>query len=169
MAIGLLSGFLALVIGLFVFTISNVSKNHQNKLPKNWKKVELNRISFYSPPNLIQQDVKGTDSSVWEYRGHDMILQIDLGRYSNNLQSYSEQSEYSEELTEIDGKAAKICTFEVGKNSSLNNKQKCQHIAAVHFPEIDNDFNTKLTFMVYCENADCRDIAKDIFYSIKFK
>src|SRR2546427_10407959 len=115
---------------------------------------------------MRNQNARGTDSAVWEFRNRQMTLNLDYGMYSNDLEFYAGQPEYHTEWVRIDGKRAKIATLRMNDADSWDKDRK--YVAAVYFPEV-NGRATKLTFWADCIYPATRDSAKNIFLSIRFK
>ena len=135
------------------------------QVPKEWKKIDLTSFSFYAPPDLRDQKVRGIDSSVWEFRNRTMTLRLDYGMYSDSLESYSNQADYQIEWVRIDEKPAKIVTLRL--NAGVGRDKGRTYAAAVYFPGASGE--TKLSFLACCIDAATRDSAKKVFLSIRFK
>ena len=87
------------------------SQAQASDIPNGWKKVSLCQLNFLIPKNLKNQNVKGIDSCVAEFRNGKMRLAIDYGSYGGAYKNDSTVFDFKEELTEIDGKKAQLVTF----------------------------------------------------------
>jgi hypothetical protein len=158
--IGLLSFAVVLsVASWFFLSHSQVAKPPQTTIPDGWKKIELKAFSFYAPPDMKNQNVRGIDSAVWEFRNRRMTVNLDYGMYSDDLEFHKDQPEYRTEWLRIDGKKAKVATLRMSNN----------YIAAIYFPEVSDGGGTKLTFWASCVDSAMQESAKKIFLSIKFR
>lgn len=147
--------------------VIDIKKTPPPKVPADWKNVQVKDFSFSIPPDLKPEDIRGIDSTVYGYVGDHMRIVIDLGRYSNNLQAYRDQPGYLEEWIVIDGRKAKVGTFHLSDEAANPTDEGREFIAAVFFPDIGvNDL--QLSFWVNCETKQEQDVAKQVFYSIKF-
>jgi hypothetical protein len=144
----------------------NLKIQSPTSVPHDWKKIDLDFITFHIPPEMKFEEMRGTDSSVWTYvdRDTDTELIIDLGMYSEKPSIYAEMPEYREEFVTIDGKKATTCSFRLVDNNNTLGKQ---YASAVYFSEIDTT-GTKLSFFVRSKSITKQAQAKTIFNSIKF-
>lgn len=148
--------------------VIDIKKAPQSKVPADWRNVQVEDFSFSIPPDLKAEDVRGIDSTVYAYVSDHMRIVIDLGRYSNNLQLYREQPGYREEWFIIHGRKAKVSTFYLSDEFANPGDEGRRSIAAVFFPDIGGNA-AQLSFWVNCESGREQEVAKQIFYSIKFK
>jgi hypothetical protein len=142
---------------------SQTSKPSNATVAKGWKKVDLGDFSFYAPPDMKNQNVRGIDSAVWQFRNSSMTLDLDYGMHSNNLKSHADQPEYQEEWFLIDGKQAKVATLRMDDNRGR------KYVAAVHFPDVSGGGGTRLTAFASCRDRATQQSAKSIFLSIKWQ
>ena len=139
-------------------------------IPEGWKRIDLNDFSFYAPPDMKNQNVRGIDSAVWEFRNRALNLNIDYGMYSNDLKSYENQPEYKAEWLYIDGKKAKVATFRMSDEDTAGSPLKdLKYVSAVYFPDVGGGGDTKLTFWANCISPAAQGSARTIFLSLKFK
>jgi hypothetical protein len=114
---------------------------------------------------MKHQQVQGIDSAVWEFRNQEMTLSLDYGRYSNDLQYYSNQPEYHAEWLRIAGRKAKLATFRLGDESIADSREKDREfVAAVYFPEVSGSGETKLTFWPNTVDVATQESAKKISF-----
>jgi hypothetical protein len=153
---------------MFVASCLGAFRTPTPDIPKDWVKIDLDRFSFYAPPDMRNQNLRGIDSAVWQFRNRNMTLNLDYGMYSDDLEPYGgeTESERHAEWVRIDGKSAKIVTLR--KNSAIPGDEDRKYSAAVYFPDA-NGPKTKLTFSADCVDAATRDSAKNILVSIRFK
>ncbi len=171
-----LIGLLTFILGGYVaavwLTHTNVRaiRHDSIDIPRNWKKVELGHFSFSIPPDMRDEEVKGIDSAVWQYRSGGMMLMIDYGMYSNSIESYKGQPDYREEWFLIGGRRAKICTFQLDE-SHMNTEEdrNFPFISAAYFPEVGEGSAAKLSMWVSANGAVEQESAKKIFQSVEFK
>jgi hypothetical protein len=164
----ILGGYLAAV--WLTRTNVRVIRHDSAGVPRNWKTVELSDFSFSLPPDMRDEEVKGIDSAVWQYRNDGMILTIDYGMYSNSLESYKSQPGHHEEWFLIGGKRAKICTFQLDE-SFMNTAEDrdFSFISAAYFPEVRESSVAKLSIWVNAKGTGEQEAAKKIFQSVEFK
>lgn len=154
-----------IIAGVLVASCLAVVRSPKQDIPKGWVKIDLASFSFYAPPDIRNQKVRGIDSAVWQFRNRNMTLNLDYGMYSDNLESYKDESEYHAEWVRIDGKSAKVVTLRNSTDASNKNRK---YAAGVYFPEVSGP-TTKLTVWAECVDVATRDSAKNIFFSIRFK
>lgn len=121
------------------------------------------------PLDMKEEPVAGTDSSLWRYSSKKMTLEVAYGLYPDDLKFYSNQPDYQKTFYEIDGRRAELSTFRVGQELTAHFTDRGKYIAAVYFPDLKNNFGTKLTMWANCESPVEQEIAKKIFSSIKVK
>jgi len=128
----------------------------------NWKKIDLERFSFYVPPELKSLEAKGIDSEVWIYSSDNLEIIIDLGIYSRDSSDFKKEPSYQEKKIKIDGKKGIIFFF-----YNKHDKKNRPYYAAVHFPQIGKK-GVKLSFFAACASPQEQQIARKIFTSIDF-
>ena len=123
-------------------------------IPDDWVTVQAARkiFEFKAPPDLKQVPVKGVDSLVGRYESPSMLLSFDYGWYSNSLPN-EKQPGYSSKIVKINGKTAKIVTFD--------------GVAAVHFPKVKD--KVRLTVYVILKKKEAKATALQLFQTIRFK
>lgn len=136
----------------------------ENPAQPGWVKIELERFSFYVPPELKLQHDRGIDSAVWSYAGKNLKLVIDLGRYSGKPRIYESEPDYREEQIIIDGKRAVICFY----RRSTVAQEHLPYSAAVYFSKVKSTAE-KLSFYVAGASPEEQEVARKIFLSIDFK
>src|SRR5438128_6759242 len=63
--------------------------------PTGWQRIDLGRFLLSIPLDMKRVDVKGIDSSVWEFKSSTTRLTIDLGPYySEDLSTYKEWPDF---------------------------------------------------------------------------
>jgi len=134
------------------------------KTSENWAKVEVSKFfSFSIPPELKEIKVKGKDSMVGRFESKTVRLSYDYGWYSDSLKHYTEREGYRATEAMVDGKKAKIVTFQQKTEDAA-----LGHIAAIHFPKLPNT-QSRLTIFARCAGEKELDLAKKIFGTVKFK
>ena len=123
-------------------------------IPSDWITVKAprNTFEFKAPPDLKNVPGRGADSLVGKYESPSMILSYDYGWYSSPLAD-EKQPEYSSKLVKIDGKTAKVVTYE--------------GVAAVHFPKVKD--KNRLTVYVLLKKREAQATALQLFRTIRFK
>ena len=123
-------------------------------IPDDWVAVQAPRkiFEFKAPPDLEKVPVRGKDSLVGKYESPSMMLSYDYGWYSSPLAD-EKQPEYSSKLVKIDGKTAKVVTYE--------------GVAAVHFPKVKDKI--RLTVYVSLKKREAQATALQLFRTIRFK
>ncbi len=123
-------------------------------IPSDWITVKAPQeaFEFKVPPDLKNVPVQGKDSLVKKYESPSMILSYDYGWYSSPLAD-EKQPEYSSKLVKIDGKTAKVVTYE--------------GVAAVHFPKVKD--KNRLTVYVLLKKREAQATALQLFRTIRFK
>ena len=123
-------------------------------IPSDWITVKApgEAFEFKVPPDLKNVSVKGADSLVGKYESPSMLLSYDYGWYSSPLAD-EKQPEYSSKLVKIDGKTAKVVTYE--------------GVAAVHFPKVKD--KNRLTVYVSLKKREAQATALQLFRTIRFK
>lgn len=140
-------------------------------LPDTWIRYDVARaFSFYLPPEMVKEDVRGEDSIVRQWKSDRISLGLDYGAWSNSLEIFEEERPFvlEERRIEIDGKKAKLVV--------LRNPQGPGFQAAVHFPEVPGcppgmclqSGPTKLTVWAACEERSDCDAAIMAYRSIVF-
>ena len=123
-------------------------------IPSDWITVKApgQAFEFKVPPDLKNVPIQGADSVVKKYESPSMILSYDYGWYSSPLAD-EKQPEYSSKLVKIDGKTAKVVTYE--------------GVAAVHFPKVKD--KNGLTVYVTLKKKEAKATALQLFRTIRFK
>ena len=123
-------------------------------IPDDWVAVQAPRkiFEFKAPPDLKNVPVKGVDSLVGKYESPSMLLTFDCGWYSSPLPN-EKQPGYSSKMVKINGKTAKVVTFE--------------GVAAVHFPKVKDKI--RLTVYVILKKKEAKVTALQLFRTIRFK
>ena len=123
-------------------------------IPSDWITVKApgQAFEFKVPPDLKNVPVQGKDSLVRKYESLSMILSYDYGWHSSPLAD-EKQPEYSSKLVKIDGKTAKVVTYE--------------GVAAVHFPKVKD--KNRLTVYVLLKKREAQATALQLFRTIRFK
>lgn len=164
---GVLVSF-ALLSGAFMYQ-SKPPRSETNQLvPNDWEKIEIKYLTFYAPPNTKKESLPGIDSEVWSFSCDGILLDIDWGLYSNDLNQYRNQPDYSEETTVISNRKAKLCQFRLDSSSATSSNESLKFISCVYFPDTGIGMN-KLVFWANCKGRGEQEIARTIFQSIQFK
>ena len=123
-------------------------------IPDDWVAVKAagKTFEFKAPPDLKNVPVRGKDSLVGKYESPSMLLTCDYGWYSDPLPN-EKQPGYSSKMVKINGKKAKIVTFD--------------GVAAVHFPKVKDKI--RLTVYVILKKKEAKATALQLFRTIRFK
>ncbi len=105
--------------------------------------------------------VQAVDSVIGAYRGESIALSFDYGRYSDPL-DYAKRPNYSALVERIDGRAAKIVSFD-----NPDSGHPFDYAMGVHFPDVDGA-NNRLTVFVTCKTQADYQIVRKIFRTIEF-
>jgi hypothetical protein len=139
------------------------------QVPPRWQRTDLGRFSLSLPPDMKKVDVKGIDSSVWEFKNSGTTLAIDLGSYySEDLSTYKDWPDFHEEEVKIDSRTGKLCTFRHSPDFMDSADGDRVYIATLGFSDIGFGKNG-LTFWIASNTVEGQQTAKTIFNSIKFK
>lgn len=111
----------------------------------------------------------GTDSGVWKYQGEGIVLVIEMGQHPTDLVMDRHEPGYRDGSVDIDGRKAKIATFQLSASRAAYFANEGKYVAAVHFPDIGNSFATRMTLWANCDDLATQEIAKQIFLTVKFK
>lgn len=156
------------VLTLFTATlISGLAQDRGASTSKGWQKIDAKgRFSFLVPSGMRKRDARGIDSYVEEYRGGDMRVSFDYGRYSDPLDSYSDKPEYQETFIDIDGRRAKLVTFIYPEAIGSLKRVAAVHFADVGVPEKEGFGKMRLTLRVSYKHPEDLEAAKRILRSV---
>lgn len=155
---------------LLAFNIA-IAQNKTVAIPDNWKKIEACGITFYAPPDLQQETIRGIDSCVECYRSKNILLTLDVLGYIGK-ESDSRKDELSDEkdfqivTTKIDGRKVEIITY-----YETENKDQWKNLlyrATLFVPVIDKKDGGNLTIWTNSRTAKDRETAKKIFETVRF-
>ena len=116
------------------------------------------------PKELKNQNVRGIDSCVAEFRSGKMRLAIDYGSYSGAYRNDGTTLDFKEEFVEIDGKRAQLVTFRDARGGLRFGAG-----LYVLINESREGMKTALNMMVQVKRAEDLETAKRIFRSIRFE
>jgi hypothetical protein len=88
-------------------------------VPKDWKLIDLDNFSFILPKSMKDMNAEGIDSEVWEFEDSYMLLSIDSGDYTNNLQDTEYSYETKTEKVKIDGNNVNVLFGTAVKQKTL--------------------------------------------------
>jgi hypothetical protein len=128
------------------------------KRKKLGKKVENESFSFLIPPGFKKTKQEGIDSFVEEYVSDGMLLNFDLGRYSNSFTDWPPETKY--QTLNVHGKSAKIGTVAHAYYPAF------PHSTQIH---IKLSKNFSLSMFAACKSEKEVAIAGKIFETITFK
>ncbi|HUR39073.1 MAG TPA: hypothetical protein VM222_06245 [Planctomycetota bacterium] len=161
-----LRGLRAGVVLAFL-AIASCAQTESAPASPGWK--TLTPISAFRvtvPSDLIEIPVKAIDSFVNHYKSSTLELDFDFGWYSSTLSEWKDPKvgEYSEELTVISGRQAKLVFSRVEQDNVWI------YVAGVHFPEVARDEGQVTGLTVTLESVQPIDpfLARRIFTSIRF-
>ena len=134
-----------------------------SEIPKGWKKVSVCQLNFVIPKDLKNQNVRGIDSCVAEFKSSRMRLAIDYGLYSGAYKNDGTTFDFKEEFTEIDGKKAQLVTFKDTRDSR-------KFVAGLYvlIYEVPGNMKTSLNMMINVKSVEDLETAKRIFQSLRF-
>lgn len=75
-----------------------------------WRRYRSGDVEFVAPEGLAESR-QGIDSSAAEYGSHGITVTVDSGPFSDSLTRYESQPGYEHRRELIDGRAAKIVSF----------------------------------------------------------
>ena len=137
--------------------------DEQETTPSNeWQQVDSScQFFFQAPGTLKRTSFGGIDSCVGQYGGPGMTLSYDYGGYSDPLDGYSDNADYKEEMTVVDGLQAKVISLRHTDGREL------PYSIAVHFTDVDKN-STKLTMWISCAGPTEMETGRKIIDSISF-
>ncbi len=118
-------------------------------------------FTFRGPADLAEVQVAPGDSCVAEFETASCRLLADYGGYSNDLSGLSDMPDYAAQSTIIDGRDATLVTV-----TQLDNPRP--HLAAVHFPEVEQKPGNMLTVWISCDDGEARDALGRSINTIRF-
>ena len=125
-----------------------------------WQVVDSSCQFFFEAPDTLKRtSFGGIDSCVGEYGGPGMTLSYDYGGYSDPLDSYSDNADYKEELTDIDGFQVKVISLRHTDGREL------PHSIAAHFADLGK-YSTKLTMWINCAGTTEMETGRKLIDSI---
>jgi hypothetical protein len=133
-----------------------------SEIPNGWKKVSLCQLHFLIPKNMKNQNVKGIDSCVADFKNSRMRLAIDYGSYSGAYKNDGTTSDFKEEFTEIDGKKAQLVTFK--------DRRDRKFVAGLYvlIHEAQDGMKTSLNMSISVKSEEDLETARHIFQSLRF-
>lgn len=173
-----LAVLLFLVFGIFgqkkssKISKSKTSNSYKSRIQiqKGWRLVDLGNFSFLLPEVMKDQNAKGIDSEVWEFKDETMLLMIDSGMYKMGF-SEIEEFENQKKTIKIDGTEGQYFYINFLKpkspNSKIEKEEKEKPFAeGIIFNRGKNFYSS---FWIQYKSAENQKIVKNILYSIKFK
>jgi hypothetical protein len=148
-----------------------------------WQRIDAGPFSFQAPADMTRTSLRGIDSYVAGYENERCRLSFDYGVYSDPLRSYGDKPEFEEQMTEIDGRPARIITYVEPapfygfpfEMFSRTGPVDVPYRAAVNFADLGPGIGppgparrTGLTMAVGCVTRADRDAAMAILSSIIF-
>lgn len=144
---------------------SSYSLAQNLEIPAGWKKISVCQLNFLIPKNLKNQNVKGIDSCVAEFKNGKMRIAIDYGLYSGTFKNDSTTVDFKEEWREIDGKKAQLATF---KYTRARDRRKFAAGLYVLIYEAQDGMKTSLNMTISVKDEKNLETAKQIFQSLRF-
>lgn len=126
---------------------------------KDWRKVELNNLSFYIPKELKKQEAKCIDGGCYLFKSEELKLSIDVNSAAGFPTYEKKKPAYSEKFFQIDN--AKACIWSVE-----NDRYKYE--SGVLF-EFEKTRNYRIGMYLFSNSQDVKNLAEKIFKSVKFK
>lgn len=135
----------------------------ETKAPAGWKKFSACQFHFLAPSNLKNQNARGIDSCVAEYKSSKLRIAIDYGWYGGSYRNDSGAIDFKEEIIEIDGRKAQLVTFK-------NARGKQAYVAGLYVLIHQSQDGTKvsLNMTINAKTAEDSETAKQIFRSLRF-
>ena len=132
-------------------------------VPNDWKEISVCEIKFAMPINLKNQNVKGIDSCVADFKSSKMRIGIDYGSYGGAYKNNGTKVDFKEEFTEIDEKKAQLVTY---KNTRNSRKVSAGLYVLVY--EANDGTKTSLNMTIEVESEKDLETVKQIFKSVLF-
>ena len=132
-------------------------------IPKGWKEISVCEIKFAMPIDLKNQNVKGIDSCVADFKSNKIRIGIDYSSYGSAYKNDGTKVNFKEALTEIDGKKAQLVTYKQSPNSRAITVG-----LYVLIYEANDGTKTSLNMTAEVESEKDLESAKQIFQSILF-
>jgi hypothetical protein len=133
-----------------------------SEVPDGWKKISVCQFHFLIPQSMKNQNARGIDSCVAEFKSSKMRLAIDYGAYSGSYMSDGSNLDFKEEVAEIDGKKAQLVTFK-------DARERRDFVAGLYVlihEETGRKISLNMTITV--RSAEDLETAKRVFRSIRF-
>jgi len=138
----------------------------KSKVPEDWRKVNVGKVSFYLPPNLKNTGLPGNAGVIEAYEG-----EVSKGKHLYLYYAYGERvpsddNPSSGQNTEmwVDGKKAKINIWEYGRDELLSNP-KLRPGMILSVPDVGDGKNK---FEIYAVSFNS-EIIKQIFGSVEIR
>ena len=126
-----------------------------------WREVQVGEtLTFLAPAGMEPTSARGVDTSFGEWRGHDLIVRVDSGLFVDPLTRYGSQPNVRAWDESIDGRLARIVTFDQADGSRFT---------AAHFAGLQDPAGrpSKLTLVVISGDQTA-DEAMQVVRSIRF-
>lgn len=148
-----------------------VSSNRSGHLAlTNWKQFTKCGLSFFAPPEMEDQNLRGLDSCIARFTGPGMEISWDLGWYGTPAHSKDPEIEnfVSEDVT-IDGRSAQLATFS-WRTDGGDLRYRSQLHAGNVFPERDKERSrkTSLVMTVAVKSEPDLAAARRVLLSVEF-
>jgi hypothetical protein len=157
------------------------------EVPLDWRRIDVARtFSFFLPPDMKRQQIRGVDSIVRRFAGKKATLMFDYGQYADTLGTDEGSTagvddpfrvQEAEKNTKLGGKPARVIHYRLRKLREDSTWQVTGYGRAVHFRDVPS--KARLPFglvgvpalTIYVEGASDEDcaIADRIFESIEFR
>src|SRR6266446_1966001 len=125
--------------------------------PAGWVQVDARKFVFFVPPDVKSVPTMGIDSFVGQYKGDSISLDFDYGFYSDGLQDAEGGFNYVSHLERIDGKKARMASFDFP-----NTGHPFDYAIGVHFPKAGAK-GIRLTVFATCKTKADYETAEQIF------
>ena len=130
----LISLTVSLSLAMTVVAQTRTAPATPEKIPNDWKLFQAStNFSFWGPPDLKEENVRGIDSYVGQFVSPKMTLTFDYGMYSNPLND----PKYKREATTVDGKDAFLVRWDGG--------------VGLYVPRVTADGTIRLQMSIACD------------------
>lgn len=147
--------------------LSTPPETQTSKIPPDWQKISVCKISFSAPKDLKNENLQGIDSCIASFKSDQMQITLDYGWYGGAAKKDATKADFKEEAIEIDGRKAKLATFK-----NLESKTKLKFFANLYVvvvePNNENPMTTSLLMGIRVENEKDLATAKRVFQTIRF-
>jgi len=163
---------LVLTVGAIIACASFPLAQEKSDVPDGWTEINICRISFFAPPDLKNQDLKGIDSCVAQFANNDIALYMDYGLYGGPATARGSELEWKQETLSVGGKDAQLTTFVDATHSNSGLKYIASLYVVVKPVESGRERESRPTTLMMSVTSDRRkdrDTALATFRTIRFE